>query len=444
MRNRVDYLEVIDGNGVDTVTPAFTHPQTGETVTGSALAYNASAAAVQAELDTIAEGQFKVSSPGTSKYYIEFEGPLVAARESNNLLNWSVSGCDIGPNSQIPLIPGGLSAAADPMPYDSALLPPVITAVTNGTNEAQNVAFGVAQGNVDDPTGGTFTLTFGAATTEAISYNATAAAVQAALEALVTIGAGNVTVVKNGQGDYDVTFVNDLGNRDVALMTASGASLTGSAGTDEVVVIDKGTATGGTFTLSFDGQTTGNIAYNATGATVETALEALSNIAPADLAVAGAAGGPWTVTWEADIVDNPADITADGTNLTGADSPYDFSGANKGSVTVNPQGTDGGQPYAVDVAESTAGVKGAVTYVEAPSGDVVDLRVEDVNGDVVYNVEDAASPVTITPSVTPAVGAGKVYLTTCGVNEGTFNDAAGVSHSNRTRGQTAEAAITFA
>jgi hypothetical protein len=98
----------------------------------------------------------------------------------------------------------------------------------------------------------------------------------------------------------------------------------------------------------------------------------------------------------------------------------------------------------VDVAESTAGVKGAVTYVEAPNGDVVDLRVEDVNGDVVYNVEDAASPVTITPSVTPAVGVGTVYLTTCGVNEGTFNDAAGVSHSNRTRGQTISESITFA
>lgn len=45
------------------------------------------------------------------------------------------------------------------------------------------------------------------------------------------------------------------------------------------------TATGGTRTITFSGQTTGNIAYNANAATITSALEALSNIAPSDVVV---------------------------------------------------------------------------------------------------------------------------------------------------------------
>lgn len=46
-------------------------------------------------------------------------------------------------------------------------------------------------------------------------------------------------------------------------------------------------ATAGTFTLTFDGETTAAIAYNATAATVQAALEGLSNIDPGDVTVAG-------------------------------------------------------------------------------------------------------------------------------------------------------------
>jgi hypothetical protein len=60
------------------------------------------------------------------------------------------------------------------------------------------------------------------------------------------------------------------------------------------------TVTGaGTFRLTFSGQVTADIATTATPAQVEAALEALTNLAPADVAVAGAVGGgsPWTVTF---------------------------------------------------------------------------------------------------------------------------------------------------
>jgi hypothetical protein len=50
-----------------------------------------------------------------------------------------------------------------------------------------------------------------------------------------------------------------------------------------------GAPTGGTFTLSFSGQTTAAIAYNASAATVQAALQGLSSIGSGNVLVAGAA-----------------------------------------------------------------------------------------------------------------------------------------------------------
>jgi hypothetical protein len=78
------------------------------------------------------------------------------------------------------------------------------------------------------------------------------------------------------------------------------------------------TATGGTFTLTYSGQTTAAIAYNASAATVATRLIALSNIGPSDVAVTGVAGGPYTVTFQGDLAEtNVAELTANGASLTG-------------------------------------------------------------------------------------------------------------------------------
>ncbi|MFW3477497.1 hypothetical protein [Streptomyces microflavus] len=55
-----------------------------------------------------------------------------------------------------------------------------------------------------------------------------------------------------------------------------------AAVTNEVQTLTvTGGPTGGTFTITWSGQTTAAIAYNATAAVVQTALEALSNVAPA-------------------------------------------------------------------------------------------------------------------------------------------------------------------
>lgn len=86
-------------------------------------------------------------------------------------------------------------------------------------------------------TDGTFTLTYSGQTTAAIAYTANPAAVQAALEALSTVGAGNVLVTLTTAGPtletattvYTIEFVNDLGQKPLTV-TGTFTSLTPSGG----------------------------------------------------------------------------------------------------------------------------------------------------------------------------------------------------------------------
>ena len=83
-------------------------------------------------------------------------------------------------------------------------------------------------------------------------------------------------------------------------------------------------ADGGTFTLTFSGATTGAIAFDATAAAVQTALEDLSTLDPGDVVVTGDAGGPWTIDFAgaradtdvAQMTGNPANLTGDPKSVT--------------------------------------------------------------------------------------------------------------------------------
>lgn len=93
-----------------------------------------------------------------------------------------------------------------------------------------------------------------------------------------------------------------------------------AAGTAEVQTLtESGTITGGTFTITFNGQTTAAIASSATAAQVQSALEALSNIVPGDIAVTGGPveTTPLTLTFYGNLIGNVNQVTVDTTNLTG-------------------------------------------------------------------------------------------------------------------------------
>jgi hypothetical protein len=98
-----------------------------------------------------------------------------------------------------------------------------------------------------------------------------------------------------------------------------------ATGTNEVQTITiTGTPTGGTYTLTFSGQTTANIAYNATASAVQSALEALSNIPTGAVLCAGGPhpGTPITATFQGDLAgaDVPQ-MTASSAGLTGGTTP---------------------------------------------------------------------------------------------------------------------------
>lgn len=97
---------------------------------------------------------------------------------------------------------------------------------------------------------------------------------------------------------------------------------TGSATAEVQTVTITGTPTGGTFTLTFDGETTGPIDFDATNTEVDTALEALSNIGVGEVTVTGGPGpgSAFTVTFST-ALGNVPQMTASGAGLTGGTAP---------------------------------------------------------------------------------------------------------------------------
>jgi hypothetical protein len=88
--------------------------------------------------------------------------------------------------------------------------------------------------------------------------------------------------------------------------------------TDEVQTITEGGSGLTSYTLTYSGQTTASIVPTATAAEVQAALEALSNIAPGDITVTGAASGPYTVTFGGTLADtNVAAMTSTPTGGSG-------------------------------------------------------------------------------------------------------------------------------
>jgi hypothetical protein len=106
-----------------------------------------------------------------------------------------------------------------------------------------------------------------------------------------------------------------------AKLASVGVFISGPGGTSEVDTITiNGVPTGGTFTVTVGGVTSAAVAFNATGAVFQTALEAMSNIAVGDVTVAGGAGGPYTATWARAFASQPITLTF-GNALTGGTTP---------------------------------------------------------------------------------------------------------------------------
>lgn len=184
------------------------------------------------------------------------------------------------------------------------------------------------------PSGGTFTLTFQGQTTAGVPFNASPAALQSALEALSYLDEGDIVVTAGSVGGWQIEFQSTLASQNLSLLTGNGTNLSGGSiavstsqsaqpAVNERVIVSLGQeVSGGTFTLTHSGNTTSNIAANATAATLDSAMEALTHLSPGDILVSGNPSGPWTIEFTGNLASTDVGaVTASGDELIGGVSP---------------------------------------------------------------------------------------------------------------------------
>lgn len=168
------------------------------------------------------------------------------------------------------------------------------------------------------------------------------------------IGPGGVSAFQDNQSivldrsgfDLVTAFPNGYIPSGVVLgkITATGLYVPYAGNTNEVQTFTR-TSTGGTITVTFEGETTTALAATAAGftaAVLQAGLLALSNLEPGDVTVTGADGGPLVVTFGGNrLGENVGAMTVDNTSATG------------GTITV---------------AQTTAGGSAASSGAETPAG----------------------------------------------------------------------------
>ncbi|QDU51944.1 choice-of-anchor Q domain-containing protein [Gimesia panareensis] len=326
-------------NNVDITNPptgaAFTLTFQGEETAGIIIDTDpaVTAANIDAALEALSIAtsgdDFDVTGDYVNGFRIEFQGDFELANVP--LIVANVYPLDVTPSTAV----GNFNLATiNPITGDPALVEPNVSVTTStttegvGDNEIQTISF------PNSPGGGTFTLDTVNSTNGPVvlDFDATAAEVQAALESLDAIGAGNVLVTGSAlTGGFDVEFIGDFRANspgdtilvdDSAILVVVPTVTTIAEGTtiNEVQEISvAGTPTAGDFTLTFDGATTGAIAYNADAAAIIAALVALPTLNPGDVLVRGTADTGFEIEYVGNLATiNTPQIVVDDTNLTGA------------------------------------------------------------------------------------------------------------------------------
>lgn len=152
-----------------------------------------------------------------------------------------------------------------------------------------------------------------------MSLNANELFSEASVAALLRVSVGRIQPKNFASGSGTLAKLTP-----VAKNKATGFYKKWTSPVSEVTTISStGTISGGNFTITVNGETTGNIAHDATAATVKTALLALGGIDPEDVVVTG---GPLStntslvLTWGGKLAKQVVAVSASLGSLTGGGS----------------------------------------------------------------------------------------------------------------------------
>jgi len=166
----------------------------------------------------------------------------------------------------------------------------------------------------------------------ALQYNSTLTDIDTALTtalnaAGITVAAGDIVTTVGPTGatptgffatPVSIQFTGSLGRRDLPALTGDTTNLVGDEQQSLTLSNTFNTNGTGTFTITFGASTTGPLAFNASAATVEAALDSLASIGGVggDVTVSGTLPGTMTVTFGGSLQDfNVNTLVIDNTQL---------------------------------------------------------------------------------------------------------------------------------
>ena len=299
---------------------------------------------------------------------------------------------------------------------------------TNTTDVGQGASYDTVPSTIDDFNevnasirdfvGGNFTNYGTTPTTGHVTFGAfSSGASMTVTGAAYTSQTGNVTMPNNGDA-----FIAEIPFSMHAVTSFDNASpryfLQGAdVFTNVYVIINQGSINGGTFTLTFYDSTdtlvgtTAAIAWNASAATVDTAVEGIIGVL--DCTVAGSLANGYVITLTG--TGNVGRFTVDGSGLTGGTEPgvaYAFGRArllaaetNMGAnftfeyeVRNGDETTWAGTWTALTGANLSTAISGLTGYNANTNGFDMRIRVTTTNADPYRNVQQISMPTTINPS----------------------------------------------
>ena len=134
---------------------------------------------------------------------------------------------------------------------------------------------------------------------------------------------------------------------------------------DNLQTVSLGSPSGGTFSLTYKGQTASGIAYNASAAAVQTAITGLSTVGAGNATVSGSNGGPYSVIFTGTLSQDTTAMTGSGGGLTGG--TFTITQNQSYNIFQHDMACKVGKPSEFKDAQGIYAVEWELNIVEDPS-----------------------------------------------------------------------------